>query len=856
MNWQVLNPLRMISPTVRVLRAVRPQVTKRRVVAVATMGLMGSAGMATHQLWKAGSDEQSPPVVAQLDPASNPADAAAGVSAAEERIEGMLANPITMIPDPGEPDENQAYAPRPRTVIAAPENPDMAGPEVAVEATEPGDAEFAEDRSVPDPSGFRPPTMNSPNIQSFAQPAAAETESNPTVPTESDAPPTLPATPDAASGTAAAEPPITIPSSEPPADTPSPVPSLPALPAAPTGVPALPIPPANLAATPPATLNPAGTPSSPGAAESPGVAPRPPAELVPVDPSRLQPDPAEQIRVPEEAVPSLSPNTLPPGNSPRSMPNPSSEPPAATGSEAGEANVPEVPATRGLDAPGPRALESTAAPGEASGSSVGGGATSGNSALDENTRSLPAIGQPGAKHLEGIQTPTLSIEKIAPSEIQVGQPATFGVRVRNTGRVVAQQVVIHDQIPRGTRLAETTPAASRGADGSLQWQVGALEPGQEATVSLRVIPEQEGEIGSVAQVTFQSLASVRTVATRPQITIEHNAPPKVLIGQPIVIQLTITNQGTGTARNLILEEVVPAGLSHPAGPELEYPVGNLRPQESKRIELTLKGLKPGNYQNVIVARTETAALAEARVPVEVQAPRMVVNVAGPKVRYLDRQATYAVSVANPGTAPATNLEVVAQLPRGLKFVSADHQGQYDPQRHTVAWGLAELPPGVAGTSQVVVVPIEPGEQRLRVSGRGDLNLEHTSEQAVMVETLSELQFAVADTADPIEVGSETTYDLRVMNRGSRTASNIQLAIDFPAELEPLSGDGPSRVQVRSGQLTIEPLARLAPNAQVAYQIKVKGLRPGDPRIRVRLTCDEAPTPVSKEESTRVYADNE
>ncbi|MFM9068608.1 MAG: hypothetical protein ACKOUR_14945, partial [Planctomycetota bacterium] len=534
----------------------------------------------------------------------------------------------------------------------------------------------------------------------------------------------------------------------------------------------------------------------------------------------------------------------------------------------GNTNVPEVPATRGLDAPGApaargldtpgrRELESAAAvPGEASGSNVGGGASVGNSTLDENTRSLPAIGQPGAKHLEGIQTPTLSIEKIAPGEIQVGQPATFGVRVRNTGRVVAQQIVIHDQIPRGTRLAETTPAATRGADGSLQWQVGALEPGQEATVSLRVIPEQEGEIGSVAQVTFQSLASVRTVATRPQIMIEHNAPPKVLIGQPIVIQLTITNQGTGSARNLILEEVVPAGLSHPAGPELEYPVGNLRPQESKRIELTLKGLKPGNYQNVIVARTETAALAEARVPVEVQAPRMVVNVAGPKVRYLDRQATYAVSVANPGTAPATNLEVVAQLPRGLKFVSADHQGQYDPQRHTVAWGLAELPPGVAGTSQVVVVPIEPGEQRLRVSGRGDLNLEHTSEQAVMVETLSELQFAVADTADPIEVGSETTYDLRVMNRGSRTASNIQLAIDFPPELEPLSGDGPSRVQVRGGQLTIEPLARLAPNAQVAYQIKVKGLRPGDPRIRVRLTCDEAPTPVSKEESTRVYADNE
>ncbi|HEU5430879.1 MAG TPA: hypothetical protein VFU81_04400, partial [Thermomicrobiales bacterium] len=59
-------------------------------------------------------------------------------------------------------------------------------------------------------------------------------------------------------------------------------------------------------------------------------------------------------------------------------------------------------------------------------------------------------GRPGGKHLEGLQTPSLTLEKTAPKEIQVGKPAKFEVRVRNAGQVLAQGVEIYEQVPQGT----------------------------------------------------------------------------------------------------------------------------------------------------------------------------------------------------------------------------------------------------------------------------------------------------------------------------------------------------------------------------------------------------------------------
>ena len=156
-------------------------------------------------------------------------------------------------------------------------------------------------------------------------------------------------------------------------------------------------------------------------------------------------------------------------------------------------------------------------------------------------------GRPGATQFEGSQSPSLAIEKTAPAEIQVGKPATFVIRVKNTGLVAAKGVQIHDEVPQGTQLISTKPPAHEDASGGLVWDLGPMRPGDEATVELQLMPQAEGEIGSVATVHFQAAASVRTLSTKPALALEIASPGKVLVGDPVSLKIKLSNPGTGAA---------------------------------------------------------------------------------------------------------------------------------------------------------------------------------------------------------------------------------------------------------------------------------------------------------------------
>jgi uncharacterized repeat protein (TIGR01451 family) len=470
----------------------------------------------------------------------------------------------------------------------------------------------------------------------------------------------------------------------------------------------------------------------------------------------------------------------------------------------------------------------------------------------------PAAGQstaaPGERHLEGPQQPAITIEKYSPAEIQVGKPATFETIVRNVGQVPAQNVVVTDHVPAGTQLADVKPQPASGPGGALVWQLGTMQPGDEVVISLQVMPQTEGEIGSTAHVTFAAQATSRSICTRPLLTVEHTAPPKVLIGESLPVGITVANPGTGPATGVMIEEDVPDGLAHAAGRQLEYEVGTLRPGESKRMELVLQAEKAGLVQNTIVVRGEGNLLASHKVEVEVVAPQLEIDVTGPRKRFLQRQATYTVSVANPGTAPARDVDLVAYLPRGMQFVEADSQGQYDRTQHAVFWSLEELPQSKAGSVKLTAIPVEPGEQRLRIEAKADLGLAVAGEQLVQVEQSAELLHTVKDADEVIEVGSETAYLIKVSNVGTKAATNVRVVALLPDGIQGTAGEGPTRATGNASQIVFEPLAKLEPQEEVTFKVLATGVKAGDHIVRVQLASDEWPTPVTREESTRVYED--
>lgn len=565
-----------------------------------------------------------------------------------------------------------------------------------------------------------------------------------------------------------------------------------------------------------------------------------------------QPSPAPQASnptltspgfdLPSESAPAaMSPATIAPvasapirGSQPEASP---SSPPPAIPRESMATAAPAPRAAPADFAPAPMA----AAPSPRRGQPMG-------QAIDPAS----VLAQPGSRLLEGAQAPSVTIHKRAPEEINVGKQATLAIQIRNTGVTEALNVVVTDAIPEGMELIEATPQPR--IEGKLMtWEFGDLEPAGERTVTLQMMPIAEGELGSVARLHFEAAASVRTLSTRPELKIVQRASEQVLIGQQVEIEIEVSNPGTGTAYGVVLQEDVPDGLEHPKGKQLDNLLGDIQPGQVRRQRLILKAAKPGVASNHIQLISEDQVVAQNALPIEVVSPQLAIQMDGPTRRFLERQAKYTLQIVNNGSASATNVDVVAYLDRGLSFVSTEYKGQYDATRHAVFWSLAELPVGEVGEVPLVLLPIEPGEQLVRLEAQADLGIQARNEKPITVDTLAEITFSVNDDHDPIETGTLTTYAIQINNSGSREDTNVQLRLAIPAGLEFVRSDQQAQVDGR-GIVTFAPLARMTAQDEHTFRVTVKGVATGTHVLKAILTSDQSSVPVTKEESTMVYAD--
>jgi len=347
---------------------------------------------------------------------------------------------------------------------------------------------------------------------------------------------------------------------------------------------------------------------------------------------------------------------------------------------------------------------------------------------------------------------------------------------------------------------------------------------------------------------------VRSRATKPDLRLQATETKPVRIGGDVQVALQISNPGTGVATGVVLEGVLPEGVAHRAGRELEFDVGQLQPGESRTINLVMASTGPGVHLARFTARADGRLEVETPVRMEVTAPTLELTAEMPSRRYLQRPATCVLAMVNAGTAPARSIELAAQLPPGLKFVRANHAGWYEEKTHRVFWNLEELPPGETGTVELTVMPVDLGPQKIVAAARSSDGLSDQAAHTVEVEGLAALCFEVTDSEDPVEVGGLTEYIVRVGNQGTKAASGVRVTATLLGDLEPVEARGPGGHRIENLTVVFEPLAKLAPAEEAVFRVRVRGRREGDQRMQVQLVSDDHPAPITKEEITRVYAD--
>jgi uncharacterized repeat protein (TIGR01451 family) len=122
-----------------------------------------------------------------------------------------------------------------------------------------------------------------------------------------------------------------------------------------------------------------------------------------------------------------------------------------------------------------------------------------------------------------------------------------------------------------------------------------------------------------------------------------------------------------------------------------------------------------------------------------------------------------------------------------------------------------------------------------------------------VEGFAELSFAITNPGGPIELGSETSYEIRVTNSGSKPDTNVLVQLQLPPGLELVSADSEAGSDGR-GLVRFQPKSSLSPNDEITYGLRVRGVAPGTHLVRAVVVSDQSTVPVTKEESTHVYAD--
>lgn len=438
----------------------------------------------------------------------------------------------------------------------------------------------------------------------------------------------------------------------------------------------------------------------------------------------------------------------------------------------------------------------------------------------------------------------------------MGIPSTFTLLVANVGNASAYDVQVVDAVPKGCKLVRTTPQAEMSGANGLIWNLGEMTAGQEKVLTLELIPETEGEIGSVASVNFVAQASVRTISTQPKLLVKQTMEPMILGGENLRILIEVVNEGTGTARDVRLEEDVPANLRHASGSAtLGLSIGDLAPGQSKKLDIELTAVTAGKVANVVRAVAENAASNESSVPLEVVSPKLQVALAGPKLRYLERQATYQIAVANTGTAIARDIDLVVYLPRGLQYNSAANEGTYIASEHAVQWNLAELTAGATATTELTVLPVEEGDFVIRTQCEADGIRAEASEKQVRVEGQSELAFSVEDDNDPIETDGSTTYAIKITNIGTRVDQDVQLVVELPEGAVAEQINAPVSYQTSQRVIAFAPIPQMQSKDQQIIRLSVRHSREGTHVLRAQVKSKLRPVATIKEESTQVYRDN-
>lgn len=452
--------------------------------------------------------------------------------------------------------------------------------------------------------------------------------------------------------------------------------------------------------------------------------------------------------------------------------------------------------------------------------------------------------------------PDITIRKVAPKEATIGDPLIYSIEISNRGETNASEVIVEDRIPTGCKLVGTIPQAEL-IGSKILWRLGRLPAKSDQKLLIKVIPLEEGEIGSVATVNFVAEVSTSTSvrsAAQPNIKLEVTNRDTAKVGENVLFRFRVANEGAADAENVSLQDIVPAGFEHPAGKDVTYEIGPLPAGKAVDIELELMAVKPGQHVNRAIVKSGKNSKVETAAAVEVVDDMgLTIQTPASRPQPVGQKTSHAIRVTNESSQPISSAAVNVILPEDLQYISASDNGSFTKASNSIRWSLPVVQPGETITLSTTVVPRTYGVHSSRVQLIQPEKPMEQSDSLFEASGIAALRLTLEDAPATVLAGEDFIVQFSIRNRGTGPDSNVQFALVLPTGIDFVSARGPVRnlpPKAATGGRSIGfvSIPEIGEGASVDFQVTLRSRSAGRPKIRAEVRSDELTEAVAKEEA--------
>lgn len=228
-------------------------------------------------------------------------------------------------------------------------------------------------------------------------------------------------------------------------------------------------------------------------------------------------------------------------------------------------------------------------------------------------------------------------------------------------------------------------------------------------------------------------------------------------------------------------------------------------------------------------------------------PILALDCSLPEKIPIGRPLNVCLTVHNVGNANEPNAVITLLIPPGATVTNLVDQGLLTGNH--IVWEISRFAPDATRQFCATFVSPQAGPLNFTSSATGRSAQPVQSACETEVFGIAAILLEKADNPDPVSLGSNTTYTVKITNQGSGDDANVQVIVSIAPELVPVSA---SEGTIDGQNVTLPLVPKLAAKQSVSYQIIARGVKAGDGHTKFTLTTSMLKNSIMAEESTTVY----